>query len=102
RIRHHAERIPFPYTTLFRSRVAVRADEAAAVVSGVGRGLVSEYQRLPQLARVAVVALELCDEVVRRLAGRRRAVVAAGAGAGSRSEEHTSELQSRERLVCRL
>src|SRR5207302_4497977 len=26
----------------------------------------------------------------------------AGAGASSRSEEHTSELQSREKLVCRL
>src|SRR5207302_9773668 len=29
-------------------------------------------------------------------------VPAAGAGQGARSEEHTSELQSRENLVCRL
>src|SRR2546430_8566654 len=46
-------------------------------------------------------ALPICDE--------RRALVAGefgasggGAGAGGRSEEHTSELQSQSNLVCRL
>src|SRR3712207_7262911 len=62
----------YPYTTLFRSRTVVRA---AAV-------------RAPHLAAAD------------RVPGRR---AAAGAGAGRRrSEEHTSELQSRQYLVCRL
>src|SRR3712207_8114933 len=43
------------------------------------------------------------DDVERRLLLRRRGTVAAGSGrAWSRSEEHTSELQSRQYLVCRL
>src|SRR3712207_7905390 len=68
----------FPYTTLFRSR---RADDPRAGGRGAaGRGL-------------------------RRGRRGRRAGGAGGAGAGQprpRSEEHTSELQSRQYLVCRL
>src|SRR3712207_6884963 len=82
----------FPYTTLFRSCLAlllpvvaghVRDDVTAVGVAGEqDAGLL---ERLPhrgadQLAGGALVAAE-----------RRR-----------RSEEHTSELQSRQYLVCRL
>src|SRR2546428_7099706 len=35
-------------------------------------------------------------------AGRRRTCLAAASAAADRSEEHTSELQSRSELVCRL
>src|SRR3712207_7850307 len=74
----------FPYTTLFRSR---RADRR-----GARRG-VGQAGRAPGPA-----------EGVRGV--RRAAPVAAGpldAAAGARrSEEHTSELQSRQYLVCRL
>src|SRR2546422_4529942 len=64
----------FPYTTLFRSQPRARAD----VRCGVAR-------HLP------------CD------GGRLRIALAAGRGAAvRRSEEHTSELQSRLHLVCRL
>src|SRR5690606_41063200 len=48
----------------------------------------------PKTALLAVASLVL-------LAGR-RLTVAAGYGAHRRSEEHTSELQSRENIVCRL
>src|SRR3712207_8404435 len=76
----------FPYTTLFRSsalelfvggraRLALRGAEARAVED-------------PQAAEALVHA------VLVRLAGRARA--------DGRSEEHTSELQSRQYLVCRL
>src|SRR3712207_7237622 len=67
----------FPYTTLFRSRPA-----------------------LPR-ARGAVVRDAAPD--ARRGAGR-GAGARGGAGRGGRcrSEEHTSELQSRQYLVCRL
>src|SRR3712207_9213309 len=62
----------FPYTTLFRSL----------------------RQELPRLRRVALPRQE-----ARTGAARRRAVQPRGR---RRSEEHTSELQSRQYLVCRL
>src|SRR5687768_17806186 len=69
----------FPYTTLFRSAVGVRARGAA------GRG--------PDVQRVR-------DRDARR---RHQGVPGSGdAGDVHRSEEHTSELQSRLHLVCRL
>src|SRR5438445_4865174 len=63
----------FPYTTLFRSRLP----DARAGSIGGGR----------EQARTAVAQPE----------GRQPALVHE-----SRSEEHTSELQSRQYLVCRL
>src|SRR3712207_7535483 len=69
----------FPYTTLFRSRWTERAREHGA---GEDRG-----QRLHSLRprRVHDAARALGPPVVH-----------------PRSEEHTSELQSRQYLVCRL
>src|SRR3712207_7199608 len=76
----------FPYTTLFRSGVEVDAHERAlhgGLDVGVGqddvRALAAQLERHP---------LEH--------AARDRADLP------SRSEEHTSELQSRQYLVCRL
>src|SRR5207302_9431907 len=68
----------FPYTTLFRSP---RAPRACA-------------ERDPQHDRGS-------DEGVRTGPGNQRSRVQGGAER-TRSEEHTSELQSRENLVCRL
>src|SRR2546426_8570121 len=70
----------FPYTTLFRSRIAERRGSrtrpSGAVRAPGGRGGEWRVDRLP---------------------------AAAGAGRGRRrSEEHTSELQSPCNLVCRL
>src|SRR5207249_11376295 len=85
----------FPYTTLFRSQflhgepVHGTAKLVDFLRSGVdlhaqpGRGLVHEVDRL-----------------VRQLAARDVAV--GERSGGHRSEEHTSELQSRFDLVCRL
>src|SRR3712207_7326572 len=76
----------FPYTTLFRSA----EQDLTALGLALERGAhpVDERQ----------VALEVRDEArdVRELGelGER--------GAALRSEEHTSELQSRQYLVCRL
>src|SRR2546422_4955871 len=70
----------FPYTTLFRSRrpaVGARARPAGRADDQRGRA-----HGVPPAARAA---------------GAR-----ARAGHRSRSEEHTSELQSRLHLVCRL
>src|SRR3712207_8409364 len=83
----------FPYTTLFRS-VVVRAGELEQALALDDRGAPQQVAAVPgrllppvQIAqeRDAVVA----DEVLRRRHARR-------------SEEHMSELQSRQYLVCRL
>src|SRR5207302_9428923 len=89
----------FPYTTLFRSQDP-RDCEAAARCrrhrdhgrqSGRGGGVARRRcaGRLPPVAGEAATG-------GRRPAHRRRATPP------PRSEEHTSELQSRENLVCRL
>src|SRR5947208_9900834 len=70
----------FPYTTLFRSHEAARARARAHGDEGSRR----RAQRGKGLAREG------------RLQPRR------GARARPRSEEHTSELQSPDHLVCRL
>src|SRR2546422_8636084 len=79
----------FPYTTLFRSTLAAR-------------------KRMPPLAHHGVIAvLQLADEVVGVGGARCRDGLLERCSGQSvpdvlRSEEHTSELQSRLHLVCRL
>src|SRR3712207_8939165 len=73
----------FPYTTLFRSAVAT-----------LTRGAIA-----------AVAVLLIVSVVLRPTAAPRRAAKAATVAVLAvvgRSEEHTSELQSRQYLVCRL
>src|SRR3989442_11543084 len=70
----------FPYTTLFRSHAA-----------GVGPSFDRKTTRAIMLLRANTLASGYCGvslEVVQQLVNR--------------SEEHTSELQSRPHLVCRL
>src|SRR2546422_1495201 len=71
----------FPYTTLFRSLPAI-VDEGAA---GVQQAVRSLRQGAIEVLQIAVVA-----DINRRSRMHQR------------SEEHTSELQSRLHLVCRL
>src|SRR5438105_11624677 len=70
----------FPYTTLFRSRQSV----------------------VSELAAVGAVDGNLAVHPVHRAVDRGGISDHALAGGLSRSEEHTSELQSRVDLVCRL
>src|SRR5436309_7406476 len=71
----------FPYTTLFRSPAL--AAHAAAGMAKAGSSAETTMTRSLLLPRAAVWK-------------------ASSARASARSEEHTSELQSRENLVCRL
>src|SRR3712207_6553830 len=75
----------FPYTTLFRS--ARDGDElaVAAVVLAVLASLMVSYTRARAEALGVECKVGIADRPVR-----------------VRSEEHTSELQSRQYLVCRL
>src|SRR2546428_7081349 len=85
----------FPYTTLFRSKI----NDYTSVASQAGRN--------PVLVDVDVFALQNCYEMnydTDTAAGT--ALINIGASTTNvsilRSEEHTSELQSRSDLVCRL
>src|SRR3712207_8701544 len=79
----------FPYTTLFRSRYeAVRAEHCPHCHAEVGD--------------VAQVAVQTYDRIEIRIHTAKAAGSRAQRRSGVRSEEHTSELQSRQYLVCRL
>src|SRR5690349_22578524 len=83
----------FPYTTLFRSSASALLDDSLLL-------WLEE-----QLARREVPAGALCFEIpesaVLHNLGNLEAQ-GAGGDLSTRSEEHTSELQSRRDLVCRL
>src|SRR3712207_7056678 len=77
----------FPYTTLFRSEMAREAQLAGLGVDlgmDVGLGAVAGARRLGDGIRHGIQHDLLVDHLL------------------ARSEEHTSELQSRQYLVCRL
>src|SRR2546422_3061772 len=80
----------FPYTTLFRS-VGGFAEKAESAAQQTG-----ELLREPLQLRGLRV---LCGEVAEQ---HRDSLARSEAGGDRRSEEHTSELQSRLHLVCRL
>src|SRR3712207_6917955 len=76
----------FPYTTLFRSvRGTVPGGEASTSETKNG---------LPPVSR--------CSASAAGPAPAHPATASRDSGASARSEEHTSELQSRQYLVCRL
>src|SRR3712207_7379776 len=88
----------FPYTTLFRSPTHL----------GVGGGTPPSRDRAPVPARTPGPArwskseagtVTDCPSITVSSAGSTRGQLLFSA---SRSEEHTSELQSRQYLVCRL
>src|SRR3712207_7723865 len=78
----------FPYTTLFRSRRLADSSSRMLGSSSTTRRRASGAVSLPVLVTAPPVE---------------RAAVVMGRGCDpGRSEEHTSELQSRQYLVCRL
>src|SRR5690606_41740998 len=85
----------FPYTTLFRSQGG-RTVEAGG---GLGRHSQGRGRKIGRCVRHRRVSAGCAGSVSRR---RRGAGRFEGRDSAGRSEEHTSELQSRENLVCRL
>src|SRR5207244_9137508 len=93
---------PVPYTTLFRSRVMegrMRIEGSIAIVSGGASGLGEATVRAFLAAGGRAVILDRPDSAGERLAGE-LGTAAAFAPGDVRSEEHTSELQSPDHLVC--
>src|SRR3712207_8394537 len=76
----------FPYTTLFRSTIKVASVHAS---TGSNRRMAGRVEQITSERPSGLVG----DAVGRSYHARRCA---------ARSEEHTSELQSRQYLVCRL
>src|SRR5690606_41629527 len=91
-----------PYTTLFRSPRPARSRSRRTAAAKEPR-----HDRLETCLLRRVPRLLPVGRAVRRGLGRPLDPLAGGAGGGGgpcpagRSEEHTSELQSRENLVCR-
>src|SRR5690606_41998393 len=81
----------FPYTTLFRSRRGRRAARVSGAVPAAARPAAAAAARVPGRRGGPGPAAD--DARALRLVDR---------ADQPRSEEHTSELQSRENLVCRL
>src|SRR3712207_9394635 len=92
----------FPYTTLFRSQARELVGQAGGEVVHVAVEPVRLVVAGDQLEREAG-AHDAGDQVAPRLLGTGGAVGQVPEGEVEvRSEEHTSELQSRQYLVCRL
>src|SRR3712207_8701420 len=90
----------FPYTTLFRSprSRSCRRPTRFPGPSGPGRSCLPVLHALLDGLEVGDVVESLDDDAAVRPGEYRQA----GVIEPERSEEHTSELQSRQYLVCRL
>src|SRR5207302_7172486 len=88
----------FPYTTLFRSRILrLRQPDTALLVQQ------RNIEAVPRLTGSHARTGSRTQIVVKVPHGERIALwPLRGRVPAGRSEEHTSELQSRENLVCRL
>src|SRR5690606_42146629 len=91
----------FPYTTLFRSQV-----DSAWIKRLTALTQVLRLMLVLLAGTLAVVVIAVVFNTVRLQVMTQQEEIAisrlVGATDGFRSEEHTSELQSRENLVCRL
>src|SRR3712207_7710510 len=85
----------FPYTTLFRSAGRSRRRRA-------GERPVQLHLLAHDLADPADALADVVLADAREVEPHRRRSAAVEVGRAPRSEEHTSELQSRQYLVCRL
>src|SRR5690606_40803590 len=89
---------PFPYTTLFRSNPSPQAAKAAR--ERVKQRMEDAEKAFEQRGNEAVIRAQ--QELARNPDFTALPASTREAVEKFRSEEHTSELQSRENLVCRL
>src|SRR3712207_8905541 len=84
----------FPYTTLFRSLDRAVSLGIAAAFRNLGQSCSAPTRMIVPRARLSEI-----ESIAKRAAAE---IVVGDPLAETRSEEHTSELQSRQYLVCRL
>src|SRR5207248_9525628 len=96
-ILHHPMPKPFPYTTLFRSKLRDEAVLVCAHMDHVGRGFFGSVSN-----SVGQIHNGADDNASGTAALLEIAEAMAAGPATKRSEEHTSELQSPYDIVCRL
>src|SRR5690606_41296812 len=89
----HPRSTLFPYTTLFRSFCSART---AGLAAGAG------WRRIGRLGGAGGRAAETGAHVALEFLPQLHVALGELVHHRPRSEEHTSELQSRENLVCRL
>src|SRR3712207_9327123 len=92
----------FPYTTLFRSEEGQEAhlmELASSYDQRIGE-LRGKFGEIGDARLMVMAAMTVADELSE--AGRKMRALEEDIAAHRRSEEHTSELQSRQYLVCRL
>src|SRR3712207_8784245 len=82
----------FPYTTLFRSDFGL--------TDGVNRGIIEAHERGIVTSASLMVRYPAAKDAADY--ARSNPALSVGLHVDLRSEEHTSELQSRQYLVCRL
>src|SRR5690606_41278160 len=92
----------FPYTTLFRSAGALLAAMMLYGITSVGWVWVLQRIELGRVYPLMALAFVLVPVASHFVFGERfQTQYFIGVALIMRSEEHTSELQSRENLVCR-
>src|SRR5439155_21716562 len=87
----------FPYTTLFRS-----TDEISFNSDKLTSKVMSEHERFPSATCSIAIDSSSSEKIIRFKATIKNPDISKIKWEGTRSEEHTSELQSRGHLVCRL
>src|SRR5207253_8119581 len=92
-IPRHPPSTLFPYTTLFRSH--------SSLVMIRGNRSLGKMRSVPSVRPYTVNVMPWCRNERSEICCRLRNSLA-GSSRNARSEEHTSELQSRGHLVCRL
>src|SRR3712207_9088275 len=92
----------FPYTTLFRSSALLYGSPLVVPIPDLERtSLLLMIGANPLVSHGSLVTTPRIREVLHAIVARGGRVVVADPRR-TRSEEHTSELQSRQYLVCRL
>src|SRR3712207_9196194 len=92
----------FPYTTLFRSSTATPGAAPGNVISGHGsNGVEINGATTGALVQGNLIGTQ-GDGITAYGNGAEGVLIVTATGNTVRSEEHTSELQSRQYLVCRL
>src|SRR3712207_9187349 len=92
----------FPYTTLFRSLPGRAADYLCALADAGQADVISIASLFRGSQATAAAGPKTRGPQSHQLAWRRAYLILHSASNLARSEEHTSELQSRQYLVCRL